>query len=67
MTNTRPHVVSGGYYSLTDTALHLAVHRSTIYRWIKCGYMKTRRSKLNGRKYVPGGEIVKIYDALCGR
>jgi len=59
---TRPHVALDGQYSLTETANLLKKDRKTIYRWRKCGYLKTKTHRYNKRPFVLGREILRIYD-----
>lgn len=63
MTNTRPNVVLEGHYSMTEASSLLGVDRKTIYRWRKCGYLKTRSYRHSKMPYVLGRDLTRIYDA----
>ena len=63
MTNTRPRVALDGQYGMTEVAVLLDVDRSTIYRWRKCGYLKTKKHRHNNRPFVLGRDILRIFDS----
>lgn len=62
MVNTRPSVRLTDQFSMVETANVLGVDRKTIYRWRKCGYLKTKHCRHGNREYILGSEILKIYD-----
>jgi len=64
MITSRPHVALDGQYSMVDAAHYLGVDRKTIYRWRKCGYLKTKKHRHNNRPFILGRDILKIFD-LC--
>ena len=49
---------------MVEAAHYLGVDRKTIYRWRKCGYLKTKKHRHNNRPFVLGRDILKIFD-LC--
>ena len=64
MTTARPNVKPTDQFSVSEAAILLGVTRSTLYRWMGCGYLKTKKRRINKRPFVEGKEILKIYD-LC--
>lgn len=62
MVNNRPRVALEGQYSMTEAATLLGVDRKTIYRWRKCGYLKTKTHRFNRRPFILGREILKLYE-----
>ena len=47
---------------MTEAATLLGVDRKTIYRWRKCGYLKTKIHRFNRRPFILGREILKLYE-----
>lgn len=64
MVNSKPRVALDGQYSMSEAASLLGVNRKTIYRWRKCGYLKTKMHRYNKRPFIVGREIVKLFE-LC--
>lgn len=62
MTTKRPRVALDGHYSVTEVADMLEVDRKTIYRWRKCGYLKSQRQRHSTRAVILGREILKLFD-----
>lgn len=53
-------VVPGVHYKLAAVARSFGVSRSTLYYWIRQGYMKSGVT-YSGRRYITGSEILNFY------
>lgn len=62
MTATQPEVTATGRYSIVDTAKKLGVSRRTVERYIEEKKLKAQVRKINGKRYVTGTEILKIWN-----
>lgn len=62
MTNTRPDVSPTGRYSVKETCDKLQIHRHTLSRYVQMGYIREVRSKINGRPFYTGLEIIKLFN-----
>lgn len=63
MTTTEPKIEKFGRYSTAETAKLLGIHRDTLYKynkrgWIKCGFHKGTR-----QKFYLGAEIARFWKA----
>lgn len=48
------------YYSMSEAANLLGVHRSTIWRWVKALRLRSRTRIVNGRREYLGSELEKL-------
>lgn len=48
------------YYSMSEVANLLGVHRSTIWRWVKALRLRSRTRIVNGRREYQGSEVEKL-------
>ena len=62
MTSDQPEVKPTSRYSVSDVCRMLCIHRHTLSRYVQMGYIKEGRSKLNGRPYYTGLEIIKLFN-----
>lgn len=62
MTATQPEVTATGRYSIADTATKLGVSRRTVERYIELKKLKAQVRKVNGKRYVTGTEILKVWN-----
>lgn len=62
MTATQPEVTATGRYSIQDTATQLGISKRTVERYIEEKKLKAQVRKLNGKKYVTGTEILKVWN-----
>ena len=62
MTATQPEVTATGRYSIQDTAKQLGVSRRTVERFIEDKKLKAHVRKINGKKYITGSEILKVWN-----
>ncbi|MDE6009396.1 MAG: helix-turn-helix domain-containing protein [Muribaculaceae bacterium] len=49
------------YYTVSEAAKILGVHRSTIWRWVKALRLRGRTRIVNNRKEFLGSELQKLY------
>lgn len=52
------------YYTMTEAAKIIGVHRSTIWRWVKLLRLRSRTRLVNGRKEYLGSELEKLFRHL---
>lgn len=60
MINEPPDVKPKGKYSIKETAEKLGVSRTTIYRYIKGGFLN-RTIRPNGQVAIAGSEITRFW------
>ena len=60
MINEPPDVKPKGKYSIKETAEKLGVSRTTIYRYIKGGFLN-RIIRPNGKVAIAGSEITRFW------
>lgn len=48
------------YYSVSEAANALGVHRSTIWRWVSALKIRFKTKVVNSRKVIPGSELLKL-------
>lgn len=48
------------YYSVTQAAKALGVHRSTLWRWVKDFKIRVRTRVVNNRSEIIGSELLKL-------
>lgn len=48
------------YYSVSEAANSLGVHRSTIWRWANALKIRFKTKVVNNRKVIPGSELLKL-------
>lgn len=63
MKSSLPEIRQDGRYSITDASRLIGVSRNTLYRYIGEGMLKTRMRKVNGRKFIHGSELIKLWEA----
>lgn len=63
MTSKEPNVLPTAKYELKEVARLLDVHKSTVLRWTKLGYMNCSIRKTNHRRVWTGAEITKVWRA----
>ena len=61
MTTEEPRVVDSGRYGMSDAAKILGVARCTLRRWIYVGRVNVGFRNLNGRMFVTGKELKRIW------
>lgn len=61
MVTTCPNIAVDERFNLTETARILGISRSSLYRYITDGNIKFGIRKINGSKFVTGGEIIRIW------
>lgn len=49
------------YYTVSEAARLLGVHRCTIWRWVNTFQIKFRTRVVNNRKEFLGSELVKLF------
>ncbi len=64
MTSEIPNVTDSGRYTVCDAARIMNVNRRTIYNWIDKGYLKFGLFRHNGRKFIPGKELIRFWKAI---
>lgn len=52
------------YYSVSEAAEILGVHRATIWRWVRTLRLKCRTRKVNHRKEFLGQDLLKFYQHI---
>lgn len=62
ITATRPKVDANGYYSVTDTAKLLGVHRNTVLRYAMSGALNFCNRADTYRKLFRGSEIIRFWN-----
>ena len=62
MITTEPIVIVNGKYSVKQTAEKLQVSTRTVQRYIKSGLLKATTRKVNGKRYINGLEIIKVWN-----
>ena len=60
MTNDIPDVKPKGGYSIKETAEKLGISVTTVYRYIKSGFLKNS-IRQNGRIIIAGSEITRFW------
>lgn len=48
------------YYTVTEAAKEIGVHRSTVWRWVKALRLRSRTRVVNNRKEFLGSELQKL-------
>lgn len=48
------------YYTVTEAAKEIGVHRSTVWRWVKALRLRSRTRLVNNRKEFLGSELLKL-------
>nr|DAW38867.1 MAG TPA: helix-turn-helix domain protein [Caudoviricetes sp.] len=61
MTTEEPRVVDSGRYGMSDAAKILGVARCTLRRWIYAGRVNVGFRNLNGRMFITGQELKRIW------
>lgn len=56
-----PQVQPTERFAIGEAAKILGVTRNTLSRWIREGYVKFGIRKCNGRKFIIGQELVKVW------
>lgn len=64
MTSEIPNVSDNGRYTVCDAARIMNVNRRTIYNWIDKGYLKFGLFRHNGRRFIPGKELIRFWKAI---
>ncbi|GEM_PF-2641689 len=49
------------YYTVTEAANTIGVHRSTIWRWVKALRLRSRTRLVNNRKEFLGADLQKLF------
>ncbi len=62
MITTKPEVEPTGRYSINETAIKLGISRRTVERYIKNEDIKAQVRKIDGKHYVTGIEILKVWN-----
>ena len=63
ITSYQPCVVPDGRYSISDTCKLLNIHRHTLRRYTKAGFIEYGQRGENGRKFYLGSEIIRFWKA----
>ena len=64
MTPTKPTFSPRGYYSVSDAARHLEVHRNSVHNYIRAGFLHLRESKLTSRKVLLGKDLIDFWESM---
>lgn len=64
ITSTRPLVALDGRYSVTETCAVLGIHRGTLQRYTKKGFIKVHFRRADSRKVYEGRDIIRLWLAL---
>lgn len=49
------------YYTVTEAAKQIGVHRSTVWRWVKALRLRSRTRIVNNRKEFLGADLQKLF------
>ena len=49
------------YYTVSEAANVIGVHRSTVWRWVKALRLRSRTRLVNNRKEFLGSDLLKLY------
>lgn len=49
------------YYTVTEAAKEIGVHRSTVWRWVKALRLRSRTRLVNNRKEFLGSDLLKLF------
>ena len=49
------------YYTVTEVAKEIGVHRSTVWRWVKSLRLRSRTRLVNNRKEFLGADLMKLF------
>lgn len=49
------------YYTVSEAAKVMGVHRSTVWRWVKAMRLRGRTRVVNNRKEFLGSELEKLF------
>ncbi|MBD5505642.1 MAG: helix-turn-helix domain-containing protein [Lachnospiraceae bacterium] len=49
------------YYTVTEAAKEIGVHRSTVWRWVKSLRLRSRTRLVNNRKEFLGADLMKLF------
>lgn len=49
------------YYTVTEAAKVIGVHRSTVWRWVKAMRLRGRTRMVNNRQEFLGSELEKLF------
>ena len=49
------------YYTVTEAAKVIGVHRSTVWRWVKALRLRSRTRLVNNRKEFLGADLQKLF------
>lgn len=49
------------YYTVTEAAKEIGVHRSTVWRWVKALRLRSRTRLVNNRKEFLGSDLQKLF------
>ena len=53
-------IQKSAFYSTTQAAEILGVHRTTLYRWVREGLLKCGVKRRTGRRFFTGYELVRF-------
>lgn len=59
--NQRPCIDPGKFYTVSEAAKILGVHRSTVWRWVKSLRLRGRTRLVNNRQEFLGSELEKLF------
>jgi DNA-binding transcriptional MerR regulator len=62
MSADQPEVKPTSRYSVKETCKFLGIHRHTLARYVEQGLIREGRSKINGRPFYTGLEIIKLFN-----
>lgn len=63
-TNKTADIDPRRYYTVTEVAIIIGVHRSTVWRWVKALRLRGRTRKVNNRKEFLGSELLKLFQHI---
>ena len=64
MTNEEPRVSDEGRYNATETCEALGIHRNTLARWRKAGYIKYSFRRVTKKRFYKGVDIKRCWRAV---
>ena len=63
MIHTNPNADPQGRYGVEDAANLLGIHRCTLWRWVRKGWIKPMVRKINNRIVFRGCDIISAWEA----
>ena len=64
MCNEEPRVSDTGRYNTTETCKVLGIHRNTLNRWRKAGYINATYRRVDLKRFYTGKDIKKCWRAV---